>query len=165
MAGAVFLALATVAAHGAGMSSSRFLAGAYGVYVPSSVLIVRYVGAVHPFDRFGSPNGVTLARLVLCSLLGGIAVDLGAGPIGDRMAWFILAIAVLAMALDGIDGALARARNLASPFGARFDMEVDALLILLLSLMVWMQAKAGPWVLLIGAVRYAFVAAGWSLMS
>jgi phosphatidylglycerophosphate synthase len=48
-----------------------------------------------------------------------------------------------------------------SGFGARFDMETDALLILVLSVLTWQHAKAGPWVLLCGLMRYAFVAAGW----
>jgi phosphatidylglycerophosphate synthase len=40
-------------------------------------------------------------------------------------------------------------------------METDALLILVLSVLVWQWGKAGPWVLLIGVMRYLFVAAGW----
>ena len=43
----------------------------------------------------------------------------------------------------------------------RFDAEVDAFLILVLS--VYVARSAGAWVLLIGAARYAFLAAGWSL--
>jgi multidrug efflux pump subunit AcrA (membrane-fusion protein) len=37
--------------------------------------------------------------------------------------------------LDGVDGWLARRHEIASRFGARFDMEVDALLILALSVL------------------------------
>jgi len=40
-------------------------------------------------------------------------------------------------------------------------MGVDVMLIRLLWRRAWMLAKAGPWVLLIGALRYVFVAAGW----
>jgi phosphatidylglycerophosphate synthase len=39
-------------------------------------------------------------------------------------------------------------------------MEVDALLILALSILVWQFDKAGAWVVASGLVRYAFVAAG-----
>lgn len=161
VAGAAFLGLLAWTIHESGMPSDRFLVGVFGVYVPSSFLVVRYVGAAHPFDHFGLPNGVTLARLVLSSVVGGLALDLGEQPMAAHMAWSALAIAAFALALDGLDGVLARARNLESPFGARFDMEVDALLILLLVLLAWLQAKAGSWVLLIGAARYAFVLAGW----
>jgi len=45
--------------------------------------------------------------------------------------------------------------------GARFDAEVDAFLILILS--VYVARSAGIWVLAIGAARYAFLAAGWPL--
>jgi hypothetical protein len=45
--------------------------------------------------------------------------------------------------------------------GARFDMEVDAFLILVLSAHV--AGAVGAWALAIGAMRYAFVAAGWAL--
>ena len=40
-------------------------------------------------------------------------------------------------------------------------MEVDAFLILVLS--VYVARSSGAWVLAIGAMRYAFVAAGWVL--
>ena len=39
-------------------------------------------------------------------------------------------------------------------------MEVDALLILALSMLAWRFDKAGVWVIASGAMRYAFVAAG-----
>ena len=45
--------------------------------------------------------------------------------------------------------------------GAHFDGEVDAFLILVLS--VYVARSAGAWVLAIGAARYAFLAAGWLL--
>ena len=40
-------------------------------------------------------------------------------------------------------------------------MEVDAALILILSILVWLHGKAGPWVIACGLMRYTFVAAGW----
>ena len=51
-----------------------------------------------------------------------------------------MAVAVL----DGVDGWLARAIALASDFGARFDMETDALFILVLAVLAWQFGKAGP---------------------
>ena len=70
------------------------------------------------------------------------------------------ALAALALASDGVDGWLARRRGLASNFGARFDMETDALLVLALALLVAATGQAGSFVLLSGALRYLFVAAG-----
>jgi phosphatidylglycerophosphate synthase len=71
-----------------------------------------------------------------------------------------VAIAGVATALDGIDGWLARRTGLASAFGARFDLEVDALLIMTLAVLAWRHGKAGIWILLAGLMRYLFLAAG-----
>jgi phosphatidylglycerophosphate synthase len=70
-------------------------------------------------------------------------------------------IAATVVMLDGADGWLARRSGIASDFGARFDMEIDALLIMALAILAWQHGKAGSWVLLSGLLRYAFVAAGW----
>ena len=69
------------------------------------------------------------------------------------------AIVGIALALDGLDGWIARSTNTTSVFGARFDMETDAFLILVLSALVWQMDKTGAWILAIGAMRYGFVAA------
>jgi phosphatidylglycerophosphate synthase len=101
---------------------------------------------------FGAANGVTLARgaltVMLLALLGAPAAE-----------WWLVGLATLAAALDGVDGALARRRGQSSEFGARFDLETDALLILVLAALVWQHGKAGAWVLLAGLLRYLFVAA------
>ena len=73
-----------------------------------------------------------------------------------------MVLACAATALDGVDGWLARRSGMSSAFGARFDMEVDALLILALSVLAWHHGKAGAWVLLSGLLRYVFLAAGWT---
>jgi phosphatidylglycerophosphate synthase len=82
------------------------------------------------------------------------------GESGPWLAWAAFAIAALALLLDGVDGWLARRGGWCSTFGARFDMETDALLVLLMAALVWQFDKAGAWVLLAGAMRYLFVAAG-----
>ena len=71
-----------------------------------------------------------------------------------------MTLTVVALALDWVDGWVAR-RNGTTSLGARFDGEVDAFLILVLS--VYVARSAGAWVLAIGAARYAFLAAGWLL--
>jgi phosphatidylglycerophosphate synthase len=114
----------------------------------------RFTGAV-----FGAANTATLARAVLVLLL---LAALGAAAT-NAAGWFLVALGTLAVALDGADGALARSRGEASDFGARFDMETDALLILVLAALVWQHGKAGAWILLAGLLRYAFVAASWAV--
>jgi hypothetical protein len=93
----------------------------------------------HPFPRFGAANLVTMSRLTLVTLVAGFLRE---DQVPDR-ALAIVALAMLCVALDGIDGWLARRSRLESALGARFDMETDALLILLLSLLVWRYDKAG----------------------
>ncbi len=73
----------------------------------------------------------------------------------------LLALTVPALALDAVDGWLARRFDTASELGARFDMEVDAFLLLALS--AYVAQDLGWWVLSIGLMRYAYVAAGWLL--
>jgi phosphatidylglycerophosphate synthase len=109
--------------------------------------------------KFGAANTVTLGRAALTLLLVAL---LGAAP-APALAWVLVGLGTLGVALDGVDGALARGRNEASAFGARFDMEVDALLILVLAALVWQNGKAGVWILAAGLARYVFVAASWAL--
>jgi phosphatidylglycerophosphate synthase len=106
---------------------------------------------------FGLANGVTLGRGVLTLLLAAFLGVQGGAPIG----WLLVALAIAAVALDGVDGRLARRRNEASAFGARFDMETDALLILVLAALVWRLDKAGAWILAAGLLRYLFVLASY----
>ena len=71
----------------------------------------------------------------------------------------LVVLAGVALALDAVDGWVARRTGSATPLGARFDMEVDAFLILVLS--VAAGQLLGWWVLSIGLFRYLLVAATW----
>lgn len=102
-------------------------------------------------------NLVTAFRAALVVLL---ATQIALVPTRATV-WLAVILATAAAVSDGIDGWLARRTATESRFGARFDMETDALLILVLSILVWRWGKAGPWVLLIGVMRYLFVASGW----
>jgi phosphatidylglycerophosphate synthase len=115
-------------------------------------LAVKHAAA----PTFGAANAVTLARGVL--VLDLLAL-LGTPP-SAILDWSIVLLALLALVLDGVDGRVARHRGETSAFGARFDMETDALLILVLAALAWNHGKAGSWILLAGLVRYLFVAAG-----
>jgi phosphatidylglycerophosphate synthase len=102
----------------------------------------------------GPANRVTLLRAVLVLGVAWVSVD-------DRVPGqvpVLVSMASIALVLDGVDGWVARRTGTVSAFGARFDLEVDAFLILVLS--VYVAPAVGWWVLLIGAARYAFVAAG-----
>jgi phosphatidylglycerophosphate synthase len=106
----------------------------------------------------GAANRVTLARAIL---VGGVTALAADGCSGHRHTVILTALAAVALVLDAVDGQVARRTGTVTPLGARFDMEVDAFLILVLSVLV--ATALGPWVLVIGVLRYAFVAAGWLL--
>lgn len=110
-----------------------------------------------PLERFGEANGVTLLRAGLAALMAGW---LGQGSLADEISWLIVFLATLAILLDGVDGWLARRSGMASAFGARFDMEIDAFSILVMAALVYQSGKAGAWVILSGALRYIFVVVG-----
>jgi phosphatidylglycerophosphate synthase len=115
----------------------------------------------HPFPRWGPGNLTTLVRAAGVSIVAGFVGEPStAGAPGVALA---IAAAAIVTLLDWLDGWLARRTRMASEFGARFDMEVDALLILVLSILAWQYGKAGPWVIASGLMRYVFVAGGWLL--
>ncbi|MGQ7247964.1 CDP-alcohol phosphatidyltransferase family protein [Halomonas sp. V046] len=144
----------------AGWLDSHPLAGLalLGYAVIGIGFVIRWPRRRH---RLGWANRITLLRgtlianlLALCATL-----SLDDSPTAAVL-WGMPAIAAIALVLDGLDGWIARHTHSASRFGARFDMELDALLILVLCLALTAMDKIGPWVLAIGLMRYAFVLAG-----
>jgi phosphatidylglycerophosphate synthase len=111
-------------------------------------------GSFTPSGRFGVANTVTALRLLLLLAI--------AAPPSTLPALRVLAIVSAVLLLDGLDGWLARARGDASLFGAHFDMETDALLVLVLTLRLWLGQGFGPWVLFSGLLRYLYVLWLWS---
>ncbi|WP_439383808.1 CDP-alcohol phosphatidyltransferase family protein [Amycolatopsis lexingtonensis] len=104
---------------------------------------------------FSAADWITFARATLV----GCAAELIADG-GLSVAWLV-GLTGVALLLDGLDGQVARRTGTTSEFGARFDMEVDAFLILLLCVQV--SRTLGLWVLAIGLMRYVFVAASWTM--
>ncbi len=135
---------------------------ALALYAAIGALALHGLGRHAPHRRFGAANAVTAARAAAVALLAGAwgeAAFGGAVP-SPGARWSLAALAGAALAADGIDGWLARRRGQVSDFGARFDMETDALLVLALSLLVVAAHQAAAFVLLSGAMRYVFVACG-----
>jgi phosphatidylglycerophosphate synthase len=130
-------------------------------FVAGGVMLVALAGLRphHPFTHVGPANLVTGTRALLVALLAAVALEPAVRPLG----WWLVGTATLAASLDLADGWLARRTGLASAFGARFDMEVDSLLILVLSVLVWRAGLSGAWVLGSGLMRYVFVAAAFAV--
>ena len=136
--------------------SALYPAKAAVVFSAGMVLAIGLVREHHPFDRFGPGNTTTTLRAALVALVAGLIGEPGAPIVAASAA----GVGLLATALDGVDGWLARRARMASVFGARFDMETDVFLVLALSVLAWQYGKAGAWVLLCGLMRYGFVAGG-----
>lgn len=122
--------------------------GGYGVAVAIVVVSLRQ-GFPHP--TLGLCNVVTMMRLALTAALMAPLTD----PAPPH--WAVFCVALVALGLDGADGWLARREGRVSDFGARFDMEVDAALALILALNAWAAGTAGGLVLALGLPRYVFV--------
>ena len=150
------LTLAALAAQRASGLSQDFVWKADAIFGLIACVGIGFVGAGHPLPRFGPANAVTTGRACLVALVAALV-----GESSNGASVLAAGASILAAALDGVDGYLARRTRMASAFGARFDMETDALLILALSLLTWQSGKAGAWILLAGWLRYLFVAATW----
>jgi phosphatidylglycerophosphate synthase len=123
-------------------------------YLAAAATAAAYMRQHYPYADLGLCNLVTLGRLLLTSAL--LAPLTAPGAV-----WGIVAVASIALTLDGIDGWLARREARESAFGARFDMEVDTALGMILALNAWAAGIAGPLVLLLGLPRYLFALAAW----
>lgn len=161
LAGLAAAAALVVSLHAWLDTPTAWVSASIAVYLVLAAIVYGYWTGVRfrtdRHDDFGWANRVTLARAVLVAVLGGA---LAAPEIAERHGVILASMALAAIALDGLDGWLARMIDGATRFGARFDMEVDALLILVLSVNVVLADRAGAWVLAIGGMRYAFILAG-----
>ena len=99
---------------------------------------------------------VTLTRTLLIAGVAGLVADSFGRPVSITA---LVTLSTVALVLDAVDGQVARRTGTATRLGARLDGEVDAFLILLLSIAV--SQDYGGWVLAIGAARYALLLAGW----
>jgi len=127
------------------------------VFVALSAVTGRVLHLWYPHDHLGLCNVITLARLAMAVSLIAPLIS-GTGP-----SWAVFVVAVVALSLDGIDGWLARRQGYVSDFGARFDMEVDSVLALVLALSAAISSGLGLVFVLLGLPRYAFAIAAWAL--
>jgi phosphatidylglycerophosphate synthase len=109
-------------------------------------------------ERLGPASWVTLFRATLAVGVAALAAD---SFTHDTPVALLVTLAAVALVLDAVDGWLARRTGTATALGARFDGEVDAFLILALS--VYVAPVCGAWVVAIGAARYLFLAGEWLL--
>ena len=143
----LLLAVALATSRLAGLPAAYLLQAA-ALYALLAALVVRHAPDALPGRGLGPANRITLGRAALALAIMPLA--LRPGPLGAPVYWWIIGVSTAAMVLDGFDGWAARRTGTATPFGARFDVELDAALLMALSVLVWRSGAAGPWVLLIG---------------
>lgn len=159
---ALLIGLLTLLGGSAALACRFRLGGGYlGAVVTAYLLIASAILVSWPRHQahpgFGIANGVTLLRAIcVCLIAGTVVLD----TILPQLVWIVAGIAACNLLLDGFDGRLARHYSMSSGFGARFDTEVDALMILVLCVVLVVQYGVGAWILAIGLLRYLFVAAG-----
>lgn len=127
-------------------------AAAVLVYGIVASILVRALTGKH---GLGWANRVTLLRAVITCVLAGALVQ---PSLFTEQAEMIVSLTLISLVLDGVDGWLARRKGESSAFGARFDMETDAALILVLCAGLWLSGLAPAWVLAIALMRLAFLA-------
>ena len=149
------LLLLVVLSRTVGLDSAAWVVGTGSAVVMNAALALGLSN--HGSDGLAPADWVTLAR-------GSLAVGVAA-LVADSFRHHVplallVALTAVAVSLDWVDGWLAR-RTRTSTLGARFDGEVDAFLILILS--AYVARSVGVWVLAIGLARYAFFVAGLAL--
>lgn len=148
--GALMLGSATLMT---GASPLGITASTVGYCIAAAfALVVFQRGFPHP--TLGSGNLVTIGRM---GLIASILAAVG----GTANPWMVVVIASVALALDGVDGFLARRENRVSTFGETLDMEVDSIFTVILGVGALVAGTIGPLVLLLVLPRYLFVAASW----
>lgn len=121
----------------------------------SSAVVTAGIGrATGHGGLLGPADLVTLTRAMFACALASLVAESWLGPPATGA---FVALAVAALVLDAVDGRVARATR-STRFGAHFDGEADAFLLLVLS--VHVALTYGGWVLAIGLARYVFWAAG-----
>jgi phosphatidylglycerophosphate synthase len=145
------LLLLSVLAATVGLGAAGWVAG---VACAATMAVALAGGLARRPGELGPASWVTLTRATLAVGVAALTAD---SFTRDTPVALFVALAAVALVLDLVDGWLARRTGSESELGARFDGEVDAFLILALS--VYVASSFGVWVLAIGAARYVFGAA------
>ena len=138
-----------------GVQPATFIVSGVG-YAASAGFALWLFRRGFPHPTLGAGNLVTLGRMALI-------ISLLAALFGPVHPWLVVAVASVALALDGFDGWLARRNDRVSRFGETLDMEVDSAFTVILAASALVAGTIGPVVFLLVLPRYVFVAASWLL--
>jgi phosphatidylglycerophosphate synthase len=132
--------------------AAGIVVGPLPAVLSAAALLRRRPRATTPADR------VTLGRAALACGCAAITVLVVMGP-APAQTWWLCLLATATLSLDAVDGWVARRTGTPSDAGALLDMQVDAGVLMVLSVAV--ASLVGWWALLIGAMHYLYVAASW----
>jgi phosphatidylglycerophosphate synthase len=147
-------ALLGVVSATAGLGAAGWIVGLASGSAATVLLVTARMRSDHP--AIFPADWVTLARTVPIAGVAALVADSFGRPVSVTA---LVTLSTVALVLDAADGQVARRTGTVTRVGARIDSEVDAFLILLLS--IYVSQDYGGWVLLIGAARYALLLAGW----
>ncbi len=146
-------ALLGVVSATAGLGIAGWITGLATGSAATALLVTARMRSDQP--EFFPADWVTLTRALLIAGVAALVADSFSRPVPITA---LVTLSVVALVLDAVDGQVARRTGTATALGARIDCEVDAFLILLLSIAV--SQDYGGWVLIIGAARPALLLAG-----
>lgn len=162
-AGATTALLLAIAALG-GLSPG-FVAVVVGT-LTAHVVLFAAVARQRATHAMADTDGVITAATAVTVVRGSAAVVLAgfllAGRPGGLLAWVPALLFGGAVLLDAVDGALARATDTTSAFGARLDVETDAFAVLVGVLVAVRFGQAPAVFIAVGLARYAFLAGLWT---
>ncbi len=163
--GGALIALLCVAAASASYALAGVSGGTQPVLAAALTLALCLAGGgvtlwglgqrrLYPHTHLGLGNVITLTRGAgIFVLAGQIVID----PSGPN--WIFAAIALALLLLDGLDGWAARRARLASPLGARVDVETDVAFALTLAALAVASGQVGLWFLALGLLRPGYLLA------
>lgn len=119
-----------------------------------------------PRNRDGEELSPSLGPATLLTVVRGVLIAFLAGFLllphpTESLVWLPAALYGSAVLLDYVDGTIARLTDHVTALGARLDVEIDSLGILIAPLLAVIYGQLPVWYLLAGAARYLFVAGKW----
>ena len=115
----------------AGLGVAGWIAGLATGSAATALLVTARMRSDQP--AILPADWVTLTRTLLIAGVAGLVADSFSRPVSTTA---LVTLSAIALALDAVDGQVARRTGTVTPLGARIDGEVDAFLILLLSIAV-----------------------------
>lgn len=129
-------------------TSSIIVLGAVSL-VSFAAYIYMFSAELSNYSPFaGYANWITLFRVIIISFICVFWQQLALST--------VLLISVIGVLLDWLDGFLARKLNLTSEFGLYLDMEADAFLVSVVSIILWISYDFHWIILLSGLLRYPY---------